>query len=186
MKKIYSLGIALVVLFALTMSATALSSKIMQRTNGESVDATWQNSNGGYSYVWASKSNQGTDVNIVLCTSGDYESCKYGYLFTQKDILNVDKKLNSAILTLETIIVYDNYGNPETINNIQVQWQGVGETQDGSYKYISKYNDIIFKASSSSLYRTAIATGSAYGYDLGENIYGDLVKFKSATMEMQK
>jgi hypothetical protein len=185
MKKIYSLGIALVVLFALTMSATALSSKIMQRSNGESAYA-WQNSNGGYSYVWASKSNAGTDLIVQICASEDYVSCKSGYIFTEANILKVDKKLNSATLTLDAMIVYDYYGNPETINNIQVQWQGVGEVQTGSYKYTSKYNDVIFKTSSSSSYRAATAVASIPGIELGENIYGNLGRFKSTTMEMRK
>jgi hypothetical protein len=186
MKKIYSLGIAIVVLIALTMSATALSSKIMQRISGESVDAAWQNSNGGFSYVWASKSNQGADVSIQLCASEDYTSCKYGYLFTQEDILKVDKKLNSATLKLDSITVSDYYGNSEILYNIQVQWEGIGEAQSGSYKYTSKYNDVIFKTSSSSLYRAATAATSIPGIELGENIYGNLGRFKSATMEMQK
>ncbi len=195
MKKLYIVVFALMVLLSMAMSGTALQSKTITRQSGMSANAAWseKTADGGYidKYLSVTETKDGTDIYVSICISdatGNY-SCKSGYNFTQENLFDMDsKRLDSATLTSVQVDLFD-WFNPtpvvETIT-IKADWTGIGDVIKGSYKSISKYNDFISKYSDSSSYRGATATGSINDQDLGTSSYGSLVKFKSATMWMQK
>lgn len=193
MRKLYGVAFALIVLISVTMSAVALTSKTIYRQNGESVYAEWTDPNGSNTFLSITKTNLGTDIYLSVCTP---DSCKYGYTLTQENVLDIQKKLNSAILNsvdielLEWVCDESNCWETFTTATIQAEWTGTGDIQKGSYKWMSKYNDYVEKGSSSSSFREAKATGSIVigsdSRDLGQSKYGGLAIFKSASMQMQK
>ncbi len=200
MKKIYTVVFALMVLLSITMSAGALQSKTINRQNGLSAIAGWsEKTTDGFkeTYLNVMKTEDGTDISVSMCTSdatGNY-SCKSGYTFTQENVFNMDSKLVSATLSAVQVDLFDQ-PNPtpvveiptpvvETIT-IKAQWTGVGDITKSSYKSTSKYNDFISKYSDSSSLREATATGSINDQDLGVTAFAGLVKFKSASISMQK
>lgn len=192
MKKLYTLVFALMVLISMTVSVEALEYKTIFRQSGLSAYADWTETNDTaitYTDLFVTKTNDGTDVGVSICTYDSTTgtgSCKSGYTFTQTDIFNIDKKLNSASLSEVDIEVYDwETGATETLN-VKADWTGTGDIIKDSFKYSSKSGDIIFKGSSSSSSRMATATGSINSVDLGESSYGGLAQFKSASLEMKK
>lgn len=191
MKKLYAVVFALMVLLPTVLSAAALESKTINRQNGISASASWseRTANGtADTYLNVAETDDGTDVFVSVCTSdstGNY-SCKWGYKFTTENIFDMDRKFNSATLSAVQVDLYDWYSYTVEPTTIQAQWTGVGDTSKGSYKSISKYGDYVSKYSDSSTYRDATATGTRDGQDLGTSIYAGLVKFKSASMYMEK
>lgn len=195
-KKIYEIFSALMImLIAGSMIGAAASTlKIVQKNAGSSAYGEWLNPNINYTFISAAQSNTGTDVFVQICTSvQESASCKWGSSSTTENVLTVDKKLNTASLNIKTMQVSNSwcdeflcYESSETLNNIQVQWNGIGEIRDGSYRYSSKYDNIVFKASSSSFDRNAVATGSINGISIGESTFGNIGQFKSASTETHK
>lgn len=193
MKKIYTIVFALMVLLSITMSAAALQSKTIYRQNGLSATADWsEKTNDGIkdTYLNVMNTKDGTDIAVSICTSdatGNY-SCKFGYTSTQENVFNMDTKLVSAALSAVQVDLFD-WSNPnpvvETIT-IKAQWTGVGDITKSSYQSISKFNGIISKYSDSSSIRQATATGSINDQDLGITEYAGLIKFKDASIWMQK
>ncbi len=184
MKKIYTLVFALVVLVSMTMGATALEFKTITRQNGEAADASWSTPDGSnFTGLSAMKTNDGTDIFVFISTPTTF---KIGSKLTQEDVFDIDKKLTTATLSPVEVELFDlNTGEVENIT-IQAQWTGVGDLTRGSSKFTSKSGEFIAKFSDSSSIREAAATGSINSQDLGTSNFGELIKFKSASMTMQK
>jgi hypothetical protein len=195
MKKIYAVVFALMVLFMMGMSAVALESKVIYRENGMSAHAFWSETTDSVStdtFLSVMESKDGTDIYVDICTYDENEwSCKGGYMFTEEDVFDMDKKLEFATLSPVEIEVYDwTTGAVETLT-IQAQWIGVGDITKDSNKYMSKNNDFMQKFSDTSTFREATVTGSKEDekedvQDLGNSEFGYLVKFKSSSMYMEK
>lgn len=190
MRKPYVILFALVVLLSTAMSVQALESKTIERHNGASAYANWEERNGDITtstYISVSESDDGTDIWLEVYTWGpDFSSDKYGSMFTEDDVFSIDKKLNSASLSEVPIDVYDwNTGVSETMT-VKADWIGKGDISGGSSKSISKNGDYVWKSSDSSKYRDASATGSMNGIDLGISSYASMSNFKNAYISMTK
>lgn len=195
MKKIYTVVFTLMALFMMVMSATALESKGIYRENGLAADAFWSETIDGVStdtFLSVMESKDGTDINLFICTYDENDwSCKEGYIFTEEDVFDMDKKLEYATLSPVEIEVYDwMTGDAETLT-IQAQWIGIGDIMKDNSKYMSKSNDFMQKFSGNSIYREATVTGSKEDetgivQELENNQFGYFVKFKSAGMYMEK
>lgn len=193
MKKIFSVTFGLIVLLSLAMSVQALESKTITRNNGLSASAAWTEANGNIitdSYLSAIKTNDGTDISLDIYTwdssNGNFLNEKSGYMFTKDDVFSVDKKLNSASLSKVDVEVI-NWETGETeILPVKADWVGQGAVSTGSFRSTSKDGDITFRSSDSSSYRGASVTGNINNCDLGVNSNGVLIKFKSASMTMEK
>jgi len=193
MRKSFVLTFALIVLLSMAMSVQALESKTIERNSGESAFASWTETNGNMvtdTYLSVTKTNDGTDIYVDIYTwdtsDENYWVGKSGYMFTKENVFSIDKKLNSASLSEIELEVY-NWETGEMVPlTINADWTGVGEISKGSFRSSSKDGDYTFKSSDSSSYRTASITGSINNCDFGAKSYGDLVKFKSAYMNMEK
>jgi len=201
MKKIYMVVFALLVIFSVTMSATALEQKTIDRQNGMAAYADWMETTPDGlttdTSLSVTQTNDGIDIYISICsyeTEGSNWSCKSGYKFTQDDVFSISKKLNSANLEAVQIDLYqwncDENGmcseTPDGTATIEANWAGKGEVLKSSYKYISKSGDYISKYSDISSMRDATVTGTLDGLELGPSSYGGLVIFKHASIWMQK
>ena len=192
MKKLFTGVFVLMVLLSLAISAEAFESKEIYRDEGMAAYASWYEYSDGVNtekFIQATKSNDGTDIFVYIWTydenTGDW-SDKWGYMFTQEDVFEIDKKLESATLSPVDIELFDwNTGTVETIT-IAAQWTGEGDVMKSSFKHISKYDDFMSKYSDKSSFREATATGSINDEDLGTSDYGELIKFKSVSMYMEK
>ncbi len=193
MKKLNTLGFVLIVLLSMTMSVAALEYKTIYREQGTSAFAEWIETEGNltnYIDLSVTKTDSGSDIYLSIC-SVDPEFnyfCKSGYKFTQDNVFDVNKKLTIATLSPVEIDLYDNTGIVEKVT-IKAEWTGIGDLIKGSLKYMSKYGDFIEKFSGSSSFREATVTGSIYNdtnKELGTSSYGNIVKFKSASISMKK
>ena len=192
MKKLVTGLFVLMVLLSLAISAEAFESKSIYRDEGVAAYASWSEYTDGVhtdKFIQATTSNDGTDIYVSIWTydenTGDW-SDKWGYMFTQENVFKINNKLKSATLSPVEIELYDwNMGTVETIN-IAAQWTCAGDVTESSYKYISKYDDFMSKYSDKSSFREATATGSINDEDLGTSDYGELIKFKSVSMYMEK
>lgn len=192
MKKLVTGLFVLMVLLSLAISAEAFESKSIYRDEGAAAYASWSEYTDGvntHKSIHATTSNDGTDISVSIWTydenTGDW-SDKWGYMFTQENVFKINNKLKSATLAPVEIELYDwNTGTVETIN-IAAQWTGVGDVTGSSYKYISKYDDFMSKYSDKSSFREATAIGSINDEDLGTSDFGELIKFKSVSMNMEK
>lgn len=186
MKKIYTMAFALVVLITMTLSAVALESKTIYRQNGEAAVASWSNTTSDgttFTDLSVAKTEDGTDIFVFISTP---TTLKFGSVFTQENVFDIDKKLTAATLSPVNVELFDiNTGTVETIT-LQAQWTGVGDLTKNSFKFTSKSGEFISKFSDSSSIREATATGSINSQDLRTSNIGELIKFKSASMTMQK
>jgi IMP cyclohydrolase len=198
MKKLYIIATALVILLSMSLSATALDYKMISRQNGVSADAAWMDeTETSYTYISVTESKDGTDIYLYTYDP-DSETYIDGYTFTQKDVFDADKKLSAATLDSVTIDLYKWYCDEEGNcwredageATIEANWEGIGKLNKGSYSYMSKSSDFIYKASDKTNYRDSVAEGSiemdGKSQDLGTSQYGAIVAFKSAYMEMNK
>lgn len=197
MKKLYMIALALIVLFSMSLSATALDSKTIYRQNGVSAYASWMDeTETSYTYLSVTESKDGTDIYLNAYDS-DGDTWIYGYAFTQQDVFDVDKKLSAATLDA-TIDLYTMSCDEEGFcweeyagkANIMANWEGIGKLNKGSYLSMSKSGDFIYKSSEKTNYRDAVAVGSMViegeSQDLGTSEYGAIVAFKSVYIEMEK
>ena len=199
MKKIYAFTFALMVLLTMAMSAEALQYKTISRSNGVAADASWTETDGDVTtdtYLSVTETNDGTDISLYIYTYDTMTgtlSDKSGYMYTQDDVFSMDKKLNSASLSDVQIDVNSWYvdetgeymSETETMT-VSADWTGTGDITKSSYKSMSKDGDYVWRSSDSSSYRSAIATGSINGNDLGPSNSATLIKFKQAYMYMEK
>lgn len=199
MRKSHTIIFALIALLSMTMSVQALESKEIVRQNGAYASADWVETNDGvttYTCLSVTETNDGTDIYVSMWTydevTGD-SSDKYGYMFTEDDVFSIDKKLNSASLSEVEIVVDEWYYNEmgeytyETgTMTVGADWIGIGDTSRGSYKYVSKDGDYVFRSTENSLFREATVTGLIDGINLGSQSSASLVKFKTASMNMKK
>jgi hypothetical protein len=190
MRKPYVILLALLVLLSTAMSVQALGSKTIERHNGASASASWDEINGDITtskYLSVTESDYGTDIYLEIYTWGpDYWSGKNGYFSTQDDVFSINKNLNSASLSDVQIDVCDwNTGVSETMT-VNADWIGKGDVSRSSSKSISKSGNYVWKSSDSSKYRDASATGSINGMDLGISSYASLSNFKNAYISMTK
>jgi iron uptake system EfeUOB component EfeO/EfeM len=199
MKKIYVFSFALMVLLTMAMSAEALEYKTISRSNGVAADASWTETDDDVTtntYLSVTGTNDGTDIYLYIDTydmmTGTW-SGKSGSIYTQDDVFSMDKKLNSASLSDVQIEVYSWYVDetgeyiyetePVTVS---ADWTGTGDITKSSYTSMSRDGDYVWRSSSSSSHRSAIATGSINGNDLGSSNSATLIKFKQAYMDMKK
>jgi hypothetical protein len=198
MKKLFTGMFVLMVLLSLTISAEAFDSKSTYRTNGMAAYADWfEETDGVYTYINVMETDDGTDISVGIYSydenTGDGSS-KWGYMFTQEDVFTIDKKLNSATLSPVDIELYayiydsntDTYTETVETVTIEAQWTGEGDIIKSISKYISKYDDFMWKFSDNTLSRKASATGSIKDVYLGPSDYGELVKFNRVSMDMNK
>ncbi len=180
MKKSYTVVFALMVLLSMTMSAAALEFKQKTLNNGDAGFASW--SDGSTSTSLSVFETQGeTDIFVDICTA-DFTSCKFGFIFTQENVFDVDKKLTTATLFPVKIDLFDfNTGTVETVT-IQAQWTGVGDLTKSSFTLKSKSGDFTAKFSDDTLMRDASATGSINGQELGTSQKAQLLKFKDVSI----
>ena len=193
MKKSFVVTFALIVLLSMAMSVQALESKTIERNNGESAFTSWTETNGNMvtdTYLSITKTNDGTDIYVDIYTwdtsDGNYWVEKSGSMFTKDDVFSIDKKLNSASLSEVKLEVYNWDTNEMIPLTVKADWTGVGDVSKGIFRSSSRDGDYTFRSSDSSSYRGASVTGSINNCDFGVNSYGNLVKFKSAYMNMEK
>jgi hypothetical protein len=191
MRKIYTLVFALMVLLSVTMSAAALESKTIYRQNGVAAVASWSDETPDgttFTDLQADETNGGTDVFVFINTPTTFKS---GSILTQEDVFEINNKLTTATLSpvqMSLSIFNSSTGEfigEETIT-IQAQWTGVGDLTKSSSKFMSKSGEFTEKFSDSSIIRDASATGSINGQELGISDFAELIKFKSASMTMEK
>jgi hypothetical protein len=190
--KTMNIVVALLVMLSLTISATALETKSMTRENGVSAYASWSNTVADgqeYTYLSVMKTDKGTDLYMDICIadmSGNY-NCMYGFGFTQEDVFTMDKYMDSATLSSVNIDLFNSStGMIEKTVQVQASWTGVGDVTKGSSHYISKFGDYTYKFSDSVSFRQATATGTLDGNELGTSVFGEMDKFKRASMSMEK
>jgi len=200
MKKLFTGVFVLMVLLSLTISAEAFDSKSIYRDEGMGASAGWsENYNGLYNdkYINVMETDDGTDISVYISTydeDTEFWSDKWGYMFTQEDVFTIDKKLESATLSPVDIELYayiydsntDTYTYTVETVIIAAQWTGDGDLMKSSSTSIFRYDDFFSKYSDKSSFREATATGSINEVDLGPSDYGELVKFKSVSMYMDK
>jgi hypothetical protein len=200
MKKLFTGMFVLIVLLSLTISAEAFDSKSIYRDKGTAAIADWNEyTDGVYTdkFINVMETDDGTEIYVGIWTFDENTglgSDKWGYLFTQEDVFTIDKKLSSATLSpvVINLDVYDYDSNTDTYTytmetvTIEAQWTGEGDIIKSSSKYISKYDDFMWKFSDNTLSRKASATGSINKDDLGTSDYGELVKFNRVSMDMEK
>jgi len=191
-------------LFSVAISATALDSKTTFRQNGVSAMASWLNDmpDGtifSFTDLSVTETDDGTDIYMNICEL-DLNAvfyCRYGYMFTQQDVFDINKKLTAATLKPMKISLYKEYCDengcliePAGEATIEANWAGTGDIMSGSNKFMSRSGDFIYKSSDKSSIREATATGSIEinddGQNLGTSDYGSIVKFKSTSMSMEK
>jgi hypothetical protein len=191
MRKIYTLVFALMVLLSVTMSAAALESKTIFRQNGVAAVASWSDETPDgttFTDLQADETNGGTDVFVFINTPTTF---KFGSILTQEDVFDINNKLTTATLSpvqMSMSVFNSSTGEfigEETIT-IQAQWTGVGDLTKSSSKFMSKSGAFTAKFSDSSIIRDASATGSINGQELGISDFAELIKFKSASMTMDK
>jgi hypothetical protein len=196
MKKLFTSLFVLMVLLSLSISAEAFDSKSIYRTNGMAASASWfenTDSVDSGTFINVMETDDGTDIYVDIWTydkAAEVWSDKWGYLFTQEDVFTIDKKLKSATLVPVDIVLYGYDSNTDTSTEetmtIAAQWTGEDDVIKSSSKYIFKYDDFISKYSDNSMFREATATGSINNDDLGPSDFGELIKFKSVSMDMEK
>jgi hypothetical protein len=200
MKKLFTSLFVLMVLLSLSISAEAFDSKSIYRTNGMAASASWfenTDSVDSGTFINVMETDDGTDIYVDIWTydkAAEVWSDKWGYLFTQEDVFTIDKKLESATLSPVDIELYayiydpntDTYTDTVETVTITAQWTGEGDVMKSRSKYISKYGDFMSKYSDNTLYREATATGSINDMYLGTSDYGQLVKFNSVSMYVDK
>lgn len=196
MKKLFTSLFVLMVLLSLSISAEAFDSKSIYRTNGMAASASWfenTDSVDSGTFINVMETDDGTDIYVDIWTydkAAEVWSDKWGYLFTQEDVFTIDKKLESATLVPVDIVLYGYDSNTDTSTEetmtIAAQWTGEDDVIKSSSKYIFKYDDFISKYSDNSMFREATATGSINNDDLGPSDFGELIKFKSVSMDMEK
>jgi len=184
----------------MAMSAEALESKTIERHNGAYASADWTETTDDittYTYLSVTETDGGTDIYVSMWAYNEmtYESLydMYGYMFTEDDVFSIDKKLNSASLSAVDIVVekwYPDYETGEYVYEIgtmtiAADWVGVGDTSKGSYRYVSRDGDYVFRSTENSLFRGATVTGLINGNDF-ESQFASMVKFKTAYMNMKK
>lgn len=184
MKKIYTIGFALVVMLSMIMSAAALEFKTITRQSGEAAVAGWSTPDGStFTGLQAVKTKDGTDIFVFISTPTSF---KFGSTSTQEDVFSINKKLTTATLSPVQLDLFDyNTGGVETIT-VQAQWTGKGDLIRNSFKFMSKSGEFVAKFSDSSTIREATATGSINDDDLGTSDFAELIAFKSASMQMIK
>jgi len=199
MRKSYTIIFALIVLLLTAMSVEALEYKAIERNNGAYASADWAETNGDvttYAYLSVTETDDGTDIYFSSWAYDDmtYESYDtYGYMFTEDDVFSIDKKLNSASLSAVDIGIEKWYFDSDTgeysyetgTMNIAADWVGIGDTSKGSYKYVSKDGEYVFRSTENSLSREATVTGLINGNNF-ESQSASMVKFKTAYMHMKK
>jgi hypothetical protein len=196
MKKLFTSLFVLMVLLSLSISAEAFDSKSIYRTNGMAASASWfenTDSVDSGTFINVMETDDGTDIYVDIWTydkAAEVWSDKWGYLFTQEDVFTIDKKLESATLVPVDIVLYGYDSNTDTSTEetmtIAAQWTGEDDVIKSSSKYIFKYDNFISKYSDNSMFREATATGSINNDDLGPSDFGELIKFKSVSMDMEK
>lgn len=190
MRKLYTVLLTLVVLLSTTMSVQALESKMIERHNGESAYADWYETNGNattYISLSVTETDDGTDIYVSTSTYGpDFWTDKSGYMCTQDNVFQIDKKLNSASLSEVQVEVCDWYTGETEVLKVQADWSGKGDISRGSSTYSSRDGDYVWKSSDSSKSRDASATGSISGCDLGISSYAGLSSFKNVYMSMER
>ncbi len=200
MKKLCTGVFVLMVLLSLTISAEAFDYKSIYRNEGMGASAGWsENTDGVYTdkSINVMETDDGTDISVYIWTYDENTGNsfdKWGYMFTQEDVFTIDNKLESATLSPVDIelnaCVYDSdaetYICTEETVTIAAQWTGEGNVMKSSSSSIFKYDDFMSKYSDNSMFREATATGSINDVDLGPSDYGELVKFKSVSMDMKK
>ncbi len=191
MRKIYTLGFVLMVLLSMTMSAAALESKTIFRQSGVAAVASWSDETPDgttFTGLAADETNDGTDVFVFIDTPTTF---KFGSIFTQEDVFDINNKLTTATLSpVQMNLSVFNSSTEEFIGEetitIQAQWTGVGDLTKNSFKFMSKSDEFTAKFSDSSTIRDASATGSINSQELGTSDFAELIKFKSASMTMEK
>lgn len=199
MRKLYTIVFALIVLFSMSVSVEALESKSMERHNGAYAFADWAETNGNvttYTYLSVTETDDGADISVSVWTYDEMtgeSSDKYGYMCTEDDVFNIDKKLNSASLSEVEIELYEWYCDEtgeyyitEGTLTVKADWIGIGDVSKGSSRYVSRDGDYVFRSAENSLSREASVIGSINGSDLGSEYYASMVSFKSASMNMEK
>jgi hypothetical protein len=179
MKKTYVITFALMVLLSMTLSASALQYKQKTVENGDDASATWADGS-NYTFLDVNAAQGQTNINVEVC---GYYSCKYGFLYTNENVLSMDKKLMTATLSPVQVDLFDPSTNTDEIVTIQAQWIGVGDTTKGSYTTTSKSGDYTAKYSSDTVYRSATATGTI---GLGTSQYATISFFKSVSITTMK
>ena len=184
MRKTYTLGFVLIVLLSMTMSAAALQYKEKTLDNGGGASASWSDSNTN-TFLDVFKAQGVTNIYVNVCTN-DFSSCKFGNLITQENVLDTDKKLNTATLSPTKIDLYDSNTNTVETVTIQAQWTGVGDLTKSSSTSTYKSGDITIKFSSDTTFRDATATGAINDQELGTSQGAGLSLFKSVSITTVK
>src|SRR3989344_2242084 len=192
MRKLLILIIATFVVFGFSATAQAFEYKSMMRMNGVAAFADWYSEDEGtsiYSYLQVVETKSGTDVMFFTCTEwveGDenFSSCKDGYLFTTDDVFSVDKKLNTATLSVADLELWDwNAGTFEFVT-LEAVWNGTGDLMKGSFKVVDKFDNVTQKFSDRSTMRDAMANAEVGGMDLGDSVYGGIAQFRDMEIFM--
>ncbi len=132
MKKIYTTVLTLMVLLSATLSVEALQYKQKTLSNVDGAYAYW--SNGSTStYINVNEAQGETSIYVDICTAA---SCKQGFVITQENVFNTNKKLTTATLSSVNFQLIDyNTGAIENVAISPMDWsRRCDEVQ--FYKYI--------------------------------------------------
>jgi hypothetical protein len=140
------------------------------------------------------KSHAGTDI-FVTKTESDFSLLSGHFFSANRSLLSIDNRLDSATLSPVLIEIcspsagqQDENGDcteaTETLN-IQVQWTAVDEkiTVHGKNTVRLDVNKVMQLFSSS--HRSAVATGTVNGDELGESFFAFLIRAKGLTIQVE-
>ncbi len=197
MKKIIALSMTLVVLFAFTGTADALTSKYIYRTNGVSAMADWFTEGDIMveTVINVFKSKVGTEIMYFHC-EGDPNAeyvCQDGMTTTDQNVFTVNKKLTTASLAPVEFEVWTytcdeitcEQSGPDMVI-VKADWAGTGQLVKGKFMYKDHFGNFMSKFSAGTSMREASATGKVGDTELGLSTYGSIEQFRSMEMFMEK
>jgi len=194
----------LFVAIALIIGGASAAKTVVERNNGLSANAGFENVDVGagivtYTFVSADAGKEGTFVYIAqdkYDSYGNYLGYSSGSKMLESgDSFEENKQLKSATLSVQRIEMGTWKCDSETyecnyvitaLNDTQVSWIGVGNPTVYDDKYTVKNKDYMVKYSSGSTSRNALAIGAADGASFGTMNWAGLYSYKSAVINIEK
>ncbi len=188
---------------AAPQSAQAKGNAFHWHYAGKGADATWESCqneyNCSYKSVYVSEVMYRADGTIFKGTTLSYynssynsmtDTYSYSYGYLENPTFSIDKKLNTAFVSGSVPMwncTYNNVTGEETCVDggtvaVSVNWAGSGELVKGSYKGHTVSKSFTSNYSNKGSWRTATATGTINGVNLGTASWSSLSDYKDANV----
>jgi hypothetical protein len=184
-------------------AALAQGNAFHWRFAGKGASATWDNCQNEYSCsyksIYVSETMYRADGSKFKGTTLSYyessydsmtNTYTYSYGYMENPTYAIDKKLNSASVSgnvpMWTCTYDGNTGEENCVESstvaVSASWTGNGELIKGSYKGHTVSKSFTSNYSYKGSWRSASATGSVNGVNLGASSWADLFNFKDANV----